>query len=141
MTSWASTTGKVRSRKKAWIYYPSHWTSQKAEKAIRQRIREVTGNRANLPRSLQSLIREINAKVNGWATYYGYGTPAWRFKDLDWYLMQSVRLYINKKHGLRKHRVGEHTNQWIEARGLKTLVKTVRDRYAQADGEGHRRAV
>lgn len=132
---------KVRSRKKVWIFYPSHWTSQKAEKAIRQKVREVTGDRSHLPRPLQSLIQELNAKVQGWATYYGYGTPAWRFKGLDQYLLQSVRLFINKKHGLRKHRVGEHTNQWIEARGLKTLGATVRQRYAQAGGEGHRRAV
>lgn len=132
---------KVRSRKKAWVYYPSHWTSQKAEQAIRQKIREVTGNRSNLTRSLHSLVQELNDKVRRWANYYGYGTPAWRFKDLDWYLMQSVRRFINKKHGLRKHRVGEHTNQWIEAYGLKTLATTVRERNAKADGEGHRRAV
>jgi RNA-directed DNA polymerase len=132
---------KVKPRNRVW-YQPQHWPSRKAERSIRQKVKAVTGPRARLREPLTTLIQELNRKIQGWATYYGYGTASSRFTHLDWYIGNSLRLFLNKKHKLHpRHRVGEHTDQWLRKQGLKSLRLTVHQRYANADGEGHRRAV
>lgn len=132
---------KVKARTKDW-YYPKHWPSRKAEKAIRRKVKGVTGLRHRLEESVTTLIQELNRKIEGWATYYGYGTDYWRFVGLDWYIEGSLRLFLNKKHkAASKYQVGRYTHGWFRERGLKSLATVVRTRKANADGERHRRAV
>lgn len=132
---------KVKARVKDW-YYPKHWPSRKAERAIRLKVKGVTGLRYRLKESVTTLIQELNRKIEGWATYYGYGTDYWLFGRLDRYIEDSLRVFLNKKHKVSpKHQVGRYTYRWFRERGLKSLATVVRTRKANAAGEGHRRAV
>lgn len=132
---------KVKARTKNW-YYPKHWPSRKAKRAIRHKVKGVTGLRHRLKEPVTTLIQELNRKIIGWATYYGYGTDYWRFVDLDWYIETSLRLFLNKKQKApSKYQVGRYTHEWFRDRGLKSLGTVVKTRNANADGEGHRRAV
>lgn len=64
---------KAKARRRHW-YYPKHWSSRKAQRAIRQKVRTVTGPRYRLKEPVSALIQEINRKIRSWAAYYGYGT-------------------------------------------------------------------
>lgn len=132
---------KVKARVKDW-YYPKHWLSRKAQRAIRTKVKGVTGPRFRLKEPVTTLIQELNRKVEGWANYYGFGTDYWRFGGLDRYVEDCLRVFLNKKHRVSpKHRIGSYTYGWFREKGLKSIETVVRTRKANAAGERHRRAV
>jgi len=51
--------------------------------------------RKRLCEPFAALVRDLNLKIRGWATYYGYGTASWRFSDLDSYIWQRLLLFLN----------------------------------------------
>lgn len=133
---------KVESRRQKGRYQPQHWPTQKAEKTIRRKVKELVMQRWRLREPFVALIQDLNHKIRGWATYYGYGTASWRFSSLDSYIWQRLLRFLNRKHNLYpRGRIGEHTYPWMQKQGLRSLVTAVQRRQAKATGEGHRRAV
>ena len=133
---------KVESKRTKGRYQPQNWPSQKAERSIRQKVKDLTAARSRFREPLAAVITDLNRKIQGWAVYYGYGTASRRFFHLDAYVWERLVLFLNKKHGCRpRHRVGEYTYPWLQKQGLKSLVTAVQHRQAKAAGEGHRRAV
>ena len=46
---------------------------------MRQKVKLVTGPVGRLYESVEVLVKELNQKIEGWATYYGFGTSSSRF--------------------------------------------------------------
>jgi len=65
---------------------------------FRRRIKKVLRQQTRV-RSLQSMLREINPILRGWAGYYRYCVGAKRiFSALDWYVRQRLWLWLRGKH-------------------------------------------
>lgn len=133
---------KVEAYRQKGRYQPQHWPSQKAEKAIRRKVKALAVQRKRLREPFAALVHELNLKIRGWATYYGYGTASWRFSDLDSYIWQRLLLFLNSKFKPRQAlRIGKYTYPWMLEQGLQSLETAVQRRHAKTAGEGHRRAV
>ena len=65
---------------------------------IRDRLKQKT-TRSNTGMSLDNLLNDINPVIAGWRNYYRYATGARKdFQDLDWWMWERIRLWLNKKH-------------------------------------------
>jgi RNA-directed DNA polymerase len=65
---------------------------------LRDNIKAKT-TRSSIPRTMSSLIDELNPLIRGWRNYYRYATEATHeFNKLDWWLSQRVHRWLNKKH-------------------------------------------
>ena len=80
-------------------YYLQRWPSQKAMKAIREKVRAITGPRSRLLKSLGEVIDEANPVLRGWGNYFRVGNSAKRFKQVDSYVRERLYLFLSKKHG------------------------------------------
>ena len=133
---------KAEPHRRRGVYHPFHWPSQKAEKSIRRKVRELTTQRFRLRDPLVAFVTDLNLRIRGWAAYYGYGTASWRFATLDSYIWERLVLFLNSKYRRRhQRRIGKYTYPWLQAQGLLSLTQAVQRRQANAAGEGHRRAV
>lgn len=104
---------KVEVHRQKGRYQPQHWPSQKAEKSIRRKVKELAVQRKRLREPFAALVRELNLKIRGWATYYGSGTASWGFSDLDSYIWQRLLLFLNSKYNPREPlRIGKYTYPW-----------------------------
>jgi group II intron reverse transcriptase/maturase len=74
------------------------WPSQRAMKAVRARIKEVTGPRRKLHLKLEDIIGELNPIVRGWGAYFrAPGTSRWMAR-IDRYVTWRLALFLRKKH-------------------------------------------
>jgi len=64
--------------------------------ALRQKIRQVF--QAALGRSQAALLRQLNPLLRGWANYYRHGAAKAIFSQLDHYVWQKIRRWINRRH-------------------------------------------
>ncbi|MHB8947337.1 MAG: group II intron reverse transcriptase/maturase [Bacillota bacterium] len=111
-----------KAMKKSGISLLTCWPSKKAMKSMRAKVRKVTGPRARLKEPLEQIIQELNARIRGWAEYYGVGMVFRHFAALDWYVTLRLLLFMNKK---TRSRRGVHsrvfTREFFEAHGLLRL--------------------
>jgi RNA-directed DNA polymerase len=64
--------------------------------ALRQKIRQVF--HAASGRSQAALLRQLNPLLRGWANYYRNGAAKAIFSQLDHYVRQKIRRWINRRH-------------------------------------------
>ncbi len=117
------------------------WPSQRAMRAARQRIRELTPpQRVGLP--ISRVVQDINRFLRGWVAYFRYGNSARHFERFDRYVTQRLCRFISRKHG----RSGLNYGLRVLMRsrtplGLVRVSGSIRYGFANAGGERVRRAV
>jgi RNA-directed DNA polymerase len=72
--------------------------SQKAQAAIRERIRWLT-RRSTLHEDLDQLLRRVNRALQGWANYFRYGVSKAVFSQVDYHAWRRTGTWIRRKHG------------------------------------------
>jgi RNA-directed DNA polymerase len=121
--------------------YAACWPSQRAMQAARDRVRELTPlQRIGLPISM--VVQDLNAFLDGWATYYRHGNSTQQLSSLDWYVQNRLCRFIARKHG--KQGINRGLAVLLDSTtrlGLHRLAGTVRYDSARAAGERYRRAV
>jgi RNA-directed DNA polymerase len=109
-------------------YYLHRWPSQRAMKALRAKIGNLTGRHRLGVRDIREIIAELNPILRGWGNYFRTGNSTHKFIQLDWYVAWRLKRLLVKKRGrnLRPGQAEQWTRQWLHQQGLYRLMGTVR---------------
>jgi len=91
---------KTKKRKKL---LPYMWPSQKAMKAVREKIRQIT-TRKRLSNPLAEVIKYLNRVIRGWRNYFRIGNSSRQLQGLDYYIEHRIRRWVNANKGKRHWR-------------------------------------
>jgi RNA-directed DNA polymerase len=92
---------KLKSRKSGKLL-PYVWPSQKAMKAIRSKVRQIT-TRKRLSNPLEEVVKYLNRVIRGWRKYFRIGNSTKKFQDLDRFVQQRLRQWMRSRQGARGH--------------------------------------
>jgi len=81
---------------------PYIWPSQKAMKAVREKIRQIT-TRKRLSNPIEEVIRFLNMVIRGWRNYFRIGNNTKKYQDLDRYVGERLRRWVRSQKGTRGH--------------------------------------
>lgn len=110
--------------------YLFRWPSQRAMKAVRNRIRTLTARRrCSGLRDLREVVALLNPLLRGWGNYFRTGNSTRHFTSLDGYVTERLVRLVDAKHGWRRRPL--HLPDWPHARfvqdfGLHKLLGTIR---------------
>jgi group II intron reverse transcriptase/maturase len=79
---------------------PYIWPSQKAMKAVRTRIHDIT-TRKRLSNPLEEVVKYLNKIIRGWRNYFRIGNSTMKLQDLDRYVRQRLRQWLRSRKGAR----------------------------------------
>ncbi len=96
---------------------PYMWPSQKAMKAVRREVHELT-RRQRLAEGLEEIVRHLNPVIRGWRNYFQIGNSTKRLQDLDRYVQRRLRRLIRAMRGTRGHWKEKVFVTWIKGSGL-----------------------
>jgi RNA-directed DNA polymerase len=84
-------------RGKPKVTFLARWPADKAMRHARDRIREITDRRRLLLRP-ETIARDVNDFLRGWAGYFKYGHSAQRLSKIRRYAQQRLARFVRKKH-------------------------------------------
>lgn len=108
-------------------YYLHRWPSIRSMKRVRARVKALTGrNRAHI--DIRDVISQINPILRGWGSYFRTGNTAYKFNQIDRYVVWRLKRLLVKRYGRNLHagRADAWTRDWFENHGLYRLRGTVR---------------
>jgi group II intron reverse transcriptase/maturase len=79
---------------------PYVWPSQKAMKAVRTRVHDIT-TRKRLSNPLEEVVKYLNKIIRGWRNYFRIGNSTEKLQDLDRYVRQRLRQWLRSRKGAR----------------------------------------
>ena len=109
-------------------YYLQRWPAQRAMKRLREKVKARTGrNRAGV-RDIRIVIEELNPILRGWGNYFRTGNAAYKFRQIDFYVVRRLRTLLVKKRGrnLRHGQAKQWDEDWFNRLGLYRLRGTIR---------------
>ena len=115
--------------------YLFRWPSQRAMKAIRSRVRDLTGRprRAGM-KDIREVIGDLNPVLRGWGGYFRTGNASAKFNQVDRYVHRRLLRLMWRRGGQRRWRPDRRPfrcSQWPHKRfvndhGLYKLLGTIR---------------
>ena len=124
----------VRSRFKGRCYL-FRWPSQRAMKAIRSRIHDLTARRrwAGM-KDIRAVIRVLNPVLRGWGGYFRTGNASDKFNQIDRYVRDRLLRLMERKGGQRRWRPDGRPfrradwphRRFVTDHGLYQLLGTIR---------------
>ena len=115
--------------------YLFRWPSQRAMKAVRSRIRDLTGRRrwARM-KDIREVIRVLNPLLRGWGVYFRTGNASDKFNQIDRYVRERLLRLLSQRGGQRRWKPGGRPfrgSDWPHRRfvidhGLYQLLGTIR---------------
>jgi RNA-directed DNA polymerase len=79
------------------LRFLARWPSRQAARQARARVRELTArNRLLVP--IETVVRQVNAFLRGWAGYFRYGNSARAFDTIRRYALMRLALFVAKRH-------------------------------------------
>ena len=115
--------------------YLFRWPSQRAMKAVRSRIRDLTGRRrwARM-KDIREVIRVLNPLLRGWGVYFRTGNASDKFNQIDRYVRERLLRLLSQRGGQRRWKPGGRPfrgSDWPHRRfvtdhGLYRLLGTIR---------------
>jgi RNA-directed DNA polymerase len=97
--------------------------SKPAQRALRMRVREMTGSHHRMPVGM--LIGKINEVLRGWEGYFCQGYPGKVFRQMNWYVEQRIRKYLSHRSQRRCRQLdGSSLYSTLQRAGLHRLGKT-----------------
>jgi hypothetical protein len=85
-----TSTGKV-------YYSTKQWLTKKAERHIREVVKERLAPPSARVQSLEAHIEYLNPKIRGWRNYYATPHSKRKMAELDWYIIQRFTRWYAKK--------------------------------------------
>lgn len=98
--------------KKTHKLLPYLWPGQKAMKAVRSKLHDIT-TRKRLSNPLTEVIKYLNRVIRGWRNYFCIGNSTMKLQQLDRYVRQRMRQWMRSRKGSR--------GQWRE-HAFETLI-------------------
>lgn len=111
--------------KKTHKLLPYIWPSQKAMKAVREKIRQIT-TRKRLSNPIEEVIRFLNMVIRGWRNYFRIGNSTKKYQDLDRYVGERLRRWVRSQKGTRGHWNERAFNTLMARCGLEYFFSTGR---------------
>jgi len=115
--------------------YLFRWPSQRAMKAVRSRIRALTGRRrwAGM-KDIREVIRVLNPVLRGWGGYFRTGNASDKFNQIDRYVRERLLRLLAHRGGQRRWKPGgrpfRHSDwphrRFVTDHGLYQLLGTIR---------------
>jgi RNA-directed DNA polymerase len=96
---------------------PYMWPSQKAMKAIRSELHELT-SRKKLAEGLEAIIQQLTPVIRGWRNYFQIGNSTKKLQELDRYVQQRLRRLVRAMRGSRGHWKEKVFTAWINESSL-----------------------
>ena len=81
---------------------PYLWPGQKAMKAVRSKIRDIT-TRKRLSNPLTEVVKFLNRAIRGWRNYFQIGHSTRQLQQLDRYVSFRLRRWLRSRQGSRGH--------------------------------------
>jgi len=91
---------------------------KKSLEKFKDKVRKVT--KRNQPWKVDSIIKRLNAKIYGWANYFGHGNVKMLFQRLDEWIRMRLRSYIEKKKTVMQNT--KIPNSFFRKKGLVSLL-------------------
>ncbi|WP_251038570.1 reverse transcriptase domain-containing protein [Paenibacillus albidus] len=106
----------IRRKGRNTLYIMSHIPKKNAMKKMRAKIKAYTKPRNKLFLDIKELVKGLNRKLQGFKNYYLLSTHAKKWlKRIDWYVLERLTLFYNKKKNNRKkHGNLKHVRKEIE---------------------------
>jgi len=89
--------------------------SQKAMKAMREKIKGILNQRSTLYQNIKEMIKIVNRRLVGFRNYYGLKHAGKQLNKIDWYVLEKFTVWNNHKRQIRSRR-----------RGIKEMYKRLR---------------
>jgi RNA-directed DNA polymerase len=105
--------------------YLQRWPSRRAMQRVRDRIKAITAPRHRLPEPIGPLVDELNGLLRGWGAYFRVGNSAAKFRQIDDYARERLRLFLSKKAGRRDRGWERYDVAFFRGLGLYHLTGTV----------------
>ena len=86
---------------------------------FKDKVRKVT--KRNQPWKVDSIIKRLNAKIYGWANYFGHGNVKKLFRRLDKWIRMRLRSYMEKKKAVMNQNK-RIPNSFFRKKGLVSLL-------------------
>jgi RNA-directed DNA polymerase len=123
----ARMSGRLWEHKRIVRYYLHRWPSQTAMARLRCKVRDRTArNRVGI--DIRDVIAELNPILRGWGNYFRTGNAAFKFNQIDHYVVWRLFRLMVKKRGrnLRAGQADQWTEEWFHGHGLYRLRGTIR---------------
>jgi group II intron reverse transcriptase/maturase len=104
---------------------PYAWPSQKAMRAVREKIRRYT-ERTRLRADLKELVSDLNRIIRGWRAYFSLGNSTKKLADLDRYVWFRLWRFLRKRQGSRGRLSPAAFVEWERRSGLAYFYPTGR---------------
>lgn len=120
-------SGRVWERYGRVRYYLHRWPAQTAMKRLREKVRART-ERSRGGADIREVIADLNPVLRGWGNYFRTGNAAYKFIQVDRYVVWRLRRLMIKKRGrnLRAGQAQQWTEEWFNGHGLHRLRGTIR---------------
>jgi len=92
---------------------------KKSLEKFKDKVRKVT--KRNQPWKVESIIKRLNAKIYGWANYFGHGNVKKLFRRLDEWIRMRLRSYMEKKKAVMNQNK-RIPNSFFRKKGLVSLL-------------------
>ena len=92
---------------------------KKSLEKFKDKVRKVT--KRNQPWKVDSIIKRLNAKIYGWANYFGHGNVKKLFRRLDEWIRMRLRSYMEKKKAVTNQNK-RIPNSFFRKKGLVSLL-------------------
>lgn len=115
---------KMKSKKTNTLL-PYIWPGQKAMKAVRKKIHEIT-TRKRLSNPLEEVIHYLNRVVRGWRNYFRIGNSTRKLQQLDRYVWSRLRQWVRSHQGSRGRWDERSFERLIGQSGLEYFYQTGR---------------
>lgn len=107
-------------------YFLNRWPCPESLKAVRQRIKGITGRSRFGVKNVRELVPDLNRALQGWGNYYKNGNANKAFGRIDNYVWYRLALFENRRRKRKRpHRFREFGYDWYRSLGVYNLVGTV----------------
>jgi group II intron reverse transcriptase/maturase len=86
-------------------YYPHVQPSKKSLQVIKDRVTKLT-NRVRTVKPLTWVVKEVNATVRGWVSYFHYRNCSKTLTHLKSHVEERLRTHLRKRHKVRERKAG-----------------------------------
>lgn len=76
--------------------YLGAWPSDKSVKRVKENVSGllVPGNHD----PIEKVVKNLNTRLRGWASYFGYGQPYTACKTVDYHVLQRMQSFLRRRH-------------------------------------------
>lgn len=91
---------RLRRSRRSGKRYPHVEPSQRAQKRLRERAKQLTDRRLT-PLPLDVVVGNLNGVLRGWSGYFHHRNCSNVFKDARWYVEERMRTHLRRRHKLK----------------------------------------